>query len=353
MEFGISFLPDGEPETKSPVDYYADALALSRLADGLGYSHVKMTEHYLMGYGGYCPSPLNFLSAVAAQTKDIRLFTGCILPVFHHPLKLASYTAMVDAISAGRLDVGFARAYLPYEFEAFGVPMDENRARFEATIDAVIKLWTEEDVSLKTPYFALRDATSLPRPVQQAHPPVYLSAVRTPESFTRIGELGHGLMITPSGLDFDVDQVTAYRDAFNAHHGSSGRRPKVVASLPLYVAETDAEAASVADRYLNEYLRVWIKSTDSWNNASSKDYPSYTGLSRYLKTLTGRDMRTTGSAFVGSPERVTEMVRNYVGALGGVDVILWQVDFGGMPYEISAPSLELFASEVMPKVVGL
>ncbi|PHQ52437.1 hypothetical protein BLA24_06535 [Streptomyces cinnamoneus] len=286
MQFGISLLPDVEPETRSPVDYYRDVLAMSRLAEELGYSHVKMTEHYLMGYGGYCPSPLNFLSAVAAQTSRIRLFTGCILPVFHHPVKLASYTAMVDAISDGRLDVGFARAYLPYEFETFGVPMDTNRERFESTIETVIKLWTEENVSAETPFFSFRDATTLPRPTQAPHPPVYLSAVRTPESFTRIGELGHGLMITPSGIELNAEQVHRYREAFNAHHGDSGKKPTVVASLPLYVAETDAEAARIADPYLREYLRVWIKSTDSWDNATSKDYPSYTGLSRYLRTLT-------------------------------------------------------------------
>ncbi|WP_192939027.1 hypothetical protein [Streptomyces cinnamoneus] len=46
-------------------------------------------------------------------------------------------------------------------------------------------------------------------------------------------------------------------------------------------------------------------------------------------------------------------MRGYVEALQGIDVILWQVDFGGMPYEVAAPSMELFAKEVMPKVVDL
>ena len=32
---------------------------------------------------------------------------------------------MLDAISGGRLEVGFARAFLPHEFNTFGVPMAE------------------------------------------------------------------------------------------------------------------------------------------------------------------------------------------------------------------------------------
>jgi alkanesulfonate monooxygenase SsuD/methylene tetrahydromethanopterin reductase-like flavin-dependent oxidoreductase (luciferase family) len=351
MQFGISLLPDAEPETRSPADYFADVLALSRTADELGYSHVKMTEHYLHPYGGYCPSPLTFLAAVAAQTQRIRLMTGCILPVFHHPVKLASYTAMVDAISGGRLDVGFARAYLPYEFATFGVPMDGSRERFEATLAAVVRLWTERDVSVETPWFSFQQATTLPRPVQQPHPPVYVAAVRTPESFVRIGELGHGLLITPSGLDINAGQVQAYRDAFRAAHGDSGREPTVVASLPLFVGETDQEAASTADPCLEEYLRVWAGATDSWNTAASRDYPTYTGLSRYLRTLTARDVRATGSAIVGSPEKVLSRTMEYAESVGGIDTVLWQVDFGGMPLEPATRSLELFASEVMPKLV--
>ena len=66
-----------------------------------------------MSYGGYSPDPLIFLSAAAAVTRSLRLVTGAVLPVFNHPLKLAGQIGMVDAISGGRLEVGFARASCP------------------------------------------------------------------------------------------------------------------------------------------------------------------------------------------------------------------------------------------------
>ena len=38
---------------------------------------------------------------------------------------------MLDNMSNGRLDAGFGRAFLPKEFEVYGVPMEESRPRFE------------------------------------------------------------------------------------------------------------------------------------------------------------------------------------------------------------------------------
>ncbi|HSW70067.1 MAG TPA: LLM class flavin-dependent oxidoreductase [Gammaproteobacteria bacterium] len=112
MKFGLSFLPDCSPKDKSAIEYYKEALILCDLADKAGLHYIKMTEHYLHPYGGYCPSPLSFLCAVAARTSQIRLMTGCVLPAFHHPIQLAANVAMLDAISNGRADIGFARARL-------------------------------------------------------------------------------------------------------------------------------------------------------------------------------------------------------------------------------------------------
>lgn len=148
MKFGVSFLPDVDPGLRSPVQYFRDLIRLSVQAETLGYDYVKMTEHYLGDYGGHCPSPMMFLSAVAVETQDIRLMTGGILPVFHHPIQIASHAGMLDALSDGRLELGFARGFLPYEYAAFQIPMSESRDRFWVTVDAVRRLLSSEDVSI-------------------------------------------------------------------------------------------------------------------------------------------------------------------------------------------------------------
>src|SRR5213075_1647705 len=111
--------------------YFREALDLAEEADRLGYSHVRIVEHYFHHYGGYSPNPIVFLAAAAQRTRTARLITGAVLPVFNHPLKLAGEIGMLDAISGGRLEVGFARAFLPHEFRRFGRDMDESRARFD------------------------------------------------------------------------------------------------------------------------------------------------------------------------------------------------------------------------------
>ncbi|MBV8458479.1 MAG: LLM class flavin-dependent oxidoreductase, partial [Acetobacteraceae bacterium] len=72
-------------------------------------------------YGGYSPNPIVFLAAAAQRTRRARLVTGAVLPAFNNPLKLAGELAMLDALCDGRLDIGFARAFLPHEFARFGV----------------------------------------------------------------------------------------------------------------------------------------------------------------------------------------------------------------------------------------
>ena len=119
MQFGLQFFPDVRPDQKSGSDYFRDALRLAEESEKLGFSHIRIVEHYFHYYGGYSPNPMLFLAAAAQRTRRARLVTGAVLPIFNHPLKLAGEIGMLDAISDGRLDVGFARAFLPHEFRRF------------------------------------------------------------------------------------------------------------------------------------------------------------------------------------------------------------------------------------------
>src|SRR5207244_5834645 len=97
----------------------------------LGFHSIKTVEHQFFDYGGRGPSPTVFLAAIAARTRRIRPITGAVIPAFNHPVKSAGELALLDNLSRGRLDAGFGRAFIPKEFEVFGVSMDESRARFE------------------------------------------------------------------------------------------------------------------------------------------------------------------------------------------------------------------------------
>lgn len=118
MEFGVQFFPDVRPEQRSGAEYFRDALCLVEESEKLGFSHIRIVEHYFHYYGGYSPNSMLFLAAAAQRTRRARLVTGAALPIFNHPLKLADEIGMLDAISDARLDVGFARAFCRTSFAA-------------------------------------------------------------------------------------------------------------------------------------------------------------------------------------------------------------------------------------------
>src|SRR5690242_3638687 len=170
MEFGIQFFPDVGPQQRSAADYFSDCLKLVELCDQYGYTNVRTVEHYFHPYGGYSPNPIVFLSAASQRTKKARLVTGAVLPVFNNPLKLAGEIGMLDAISGGRLDVGFARAFLPHEFARFGVSVNESKARFAEGMEQVRQLLEQEKVASDGTFHRFPPTTSLPRPTQRPRP---------------------------------------------------------------------------------------------------------------------------------------------------------------------------------------
>jgi alkanesulfonate monooxygenase SsuD/methylene tetrahydromethanopterin reductase-like flavin-dependent oxidoreductase (luciferase family) len=253
MQVGIQFFPDVGPEVKSARDYWQEALALVGLCDRYGYSHVRTVEHYFHPYGGYSPNPVVFLAAAAQVTKRARLVTGAVLPAFNNPLKLAGELAMLDALCDGRLDIGFARAFLPHEFARFGVKLDESRARFDEGMEQVRLLLEQENVTHEGRFHSFHGLTSLPRPTQRPRPPFYVAALATRESFERAGAAGHGIMAIPMGGGAMSELINAYRDSWQrAGHPGKG---VVMLAFHMFCHQDQATAERIAREPLNRYLR--------------------------------------------------------------------------------------------------
>ncbi len=353
MRFGINFFPSVDPALLSGQQYYRQALALAARADELGYHHIRTVEHYFRGYGGYSPSPIVFLTAVAQCTQRVRLVTGAVLPAFNHPIKLAAELAMLDCISNGRLEAGFARAFLPEEFDAFQVPMEESRARFEEGITAVKQLWTEPEVRFEGPFHQFGPVSLLPTPVQRPHPPIWVAAIQTAESFVWAGEQGHNLMIVPylSAFDSVATNLRAYKESYaKAGHGKGGG--KVQMSFHLYMAEDGVTARREAQAPIDEYMRVFKESAAVWNTRTSTDYKGYEKLFAILESMTYDRVLAEGRAFIGDPIEVADQVRKVVALFGPVEPSL-QVMFGDISEAAARRSLELFAAEVTPRLADL
>jgi alkanesulfonate monooxygenase SsuD/methylene tetrahydromethanopterin reductase-like flavin-dependent oxidoreductase (luciferase family) len=353
MKCGLNFFPSCRPERKSGEVYFREVLDLCALADDLGFATIKIVEHYFRPYGGYSPSPLIFLAAAAQHTRRIRLVTGAVLPAFNHPLKLAAELAMVDCLSGGRLDAGFARAFLPHEFEAFEVSMEESRARFEEGLAAVKRLWTEDRVTFVGRFHRFKDVTLLPRPVQRPHPPILVAAISTPESFLWAGQQGYGLMCVPYLSDFQdlAQKIALYRQAYHTSTEQASP-PPVSMAMHLYLAESEAVARAEARPYIEQYVEVFQESAMAWTGRQSGQYQGYEQLHGRLRELTYDRVLSEGRVLIGDHASILGQVCRLRELFGPVQLEM-QVMFGDMEFAKAKRSVELFGRDMIPAVSQL
>ena len=352
MQSGIQFFPDIGPDVQSGEDYWADALYLVSLCDELGYTHVRTVEHYFNPYGGYSPNPIVFLTAASQRCQKARLVTGAVLPVFNNPLKLSGEIGMLDAISHGRLDVGFARAFLPHEFARFGVSLDESKARFAEGMETVRRLLEEQDVSIDGQFHSFKNVTSLPRPTQKPRPPFWIAAFATPESFKGAGEAGHSIMAIPLAGGKMSELVSSYRDAWQAAgHPGNGC---VMLAFHMFCAEDRAEAIETAAQPLNRYLKSLVDAASDWTGGTnSADYAGYDKIIAGLAKDTYQTQMEKGAAWIGTPDDIVDVITDYQDLVGGFEVASLQVNFNTISRQAAERSIRLYSERVMPRIAAL
>jgi alkanesulfonate monooxygenase SsuD/methylene tetrahydromethanopterin reductase-like flavin-dependent oxidoreductase (luciferase family) len=259
---------------------------------------------------------------------------------------------MLDGISNGRLEVGFARAFLPHEFTQFGVSLDESRRRFTEGLAQITLLLKEEKVSSKGEFNSFTSVTSLPRPTQTPHPPFWIAATNTPETFAFAGANGCNVMAIPLEPEKMRSLIATYRQAWRqAGHPGNGH---VMNTFFMCCAPTRDEAMATGLGPCNHHLKGLADAAKEWlSGASTKDYPGYDKLIAHVSSDTAERQVAAGSAFIGAPADIVEMIRSYNDKVGGIDSVSLHFTPGNMPVDKAERSLRLFSAEVMPKVAGL
>jgi alkanesulfonate monooxygenase SsuD/methylene tetrahydromethanopterin reductase-like flavin-dependent oxidoreductase (luciferase family) len=267
-------------------------------------------------------------------------------------LKLAGEIGMLDGISKGRLEVGFARAFLPHEFGRFGVALDESRARFQEGIEVVRELLEKQQVSHKGRFHSFPPTTSLPRPTQKPRPPFWIAALATEESFVYAGQQGHSIMAIPLLGAKMRPLIQTYREAWRAAgHAGWGR---VMLAYHMFCAEDGDKARKLACGPVNHYLRSLVEAASGWmEGTTSSDYPGYGKMIAALERETFETVLDAGGAWVGTPDEIVEQARAYQEQVGGFEVASLQVNFATLPFADAERSLGLFGREALPRLVDV
>lgn len=346
MEFGITLFPDVSTEEKSAADYFRESYDIVEAAEALGFTHVRSIEHYFTPYGGNSPSSIMMLAGLARRTKAMKLITGAVIPAFNHPLKVAGELGMLDAMSEGRLYVGFGRAFLPHEFRRFEVSRDESRARFIEGIEQVDLLLREENVTSHGRFHSFEDTTSYPRPTQKPRPQFLIAANTSPESYEYAGRNGHWMMGVPMVAERLKANLDVYRKAWK-EAGHPGRG-KVFLAFHMFVDPDPERARRIAGAHVEAYFKSLLEATKELETELSKDYKGYEHHREQIEKLNIDVLIKNCAAWVGSPEQIRKQVQTYYDAVEGFDFAALQVNFHTLPFAEALRSVELFAREVMP-----
>ncbi|GAB3296256.1 LLM class flavin-dependent oxidoreductase [Pseudoclavibacter terrae] len=345
MRFSLFIHMERWDDSVSTEQLFAELVELTLLAEKAGFSTVWIGEHHSMEYT-ISPSPMPQLAYLAAVTTKIRLGAGTIIAPFWNPLRVAGETALLDVISGGRAEVGLARGAYQFEFDrlAGGMPGKEGGQHLRELIPAVRELW-QGDYAHDGEIWQFPVSTSVPKPVQQPTPPMWVAA-RDPDTHDFAVANGCNVMVTPlmKGDEEVADLVSKFETAVANHPEVA--RPEIMVLRHTFVHdEADPEGWRPAAEGVNKFYRTF----DAWFGNKTDPVDGFLEPSPEAKfaerpEFTPESLHRT--AMIGTPDEVITRLREYE-ALGVDEFSFWSDN--SLSHEQKKRSLELFIEKVVPE----
>ncbi len=329
---------------------YHQALEQICLADELGFDQVWEVEHHFLEEYSHSSAPEVFLSAAAAQTKNIHIGQGIALclPQINHPARIAERAAALDIISNGRLEFGTGRSATWTELGGFCVRPDDTKRMWDEVIRTIPKMWMQEHFAHDGEFFTMPDRNVLPKPIQKPHPPMWV-AVSSPETAIQAAERGMGLLGVSIGTPDEYKQrVQDYRRVIqNAEPVGAFVNNQVNGVGWMFCGENDEEAQKVGGAGAFAFMSAAAHLTGVGSVYPS---PAYSAQASAIQ-LRNRPGDVAGpvrqSTPIGNPETVIKALRDWEEI--GVDRMCFLINFDQViPHKRVMDSLRLFAREVMP-----
>src|SRR5215813_3177279 len=348
MRFGL-FYQASEAPGQTHADRYAEMFDLIALGDTLGFDVAWLAELHFGGAFSLLASPLMMVPVIAQRTRRIRLGTAVTLLPLHHPLSCAEQAATADVLSGGRLEFGVGRGSIPSQFHGFRVPVAENRARFDESLEIIRLAWTRERFSYRGTFYHVEEVSVVPRPVQKPHPPIRV-AVHTAESFAHIGDLG--LAIYSGTTTTPLPQLREYMALYRARLAAAGhawQKDQMALMLPVHVAATSAAARDAMRpgvlKYYKNLEAIFSQLPDSY----AEHLPRLKSINDNVANLPF-DKFCRDHAVFGDATEVVDRLQAAREEFGLSQIICWFDQGNMLPRAVVARTMRVFADYVMPKL---
>ncbi len=352
----------------------------AQLADDLGYDSISFTEHHFHIEGfEISNNPILLDLFIAAHTKRIRVGQlGIVLPA-HNPLQVAEDLAMVDHMTKGRLNVGFARGYqrrwvdtmAQHYHQVHGVlpgQHDEvdkaNREAFEECFQIIKMAWTQDVMEFKGKFWKIppegtpwaMEATRLwgtgvdengilrkigvvPKPYQKPHPPLFQPFASSEATIRWCAREGVTAILPPMHLQLQNFLYDVYHQEAQQHGRALKEGEGTGVLRDVVVADSDEEA-----------LQMWLE------GPAFVAYMWFApfGFDRVLAEpgrdtpLTPQELLDRSLILVGTPDTVSFQLERLLKSTPITWLFAWIYN-GLIPHHKVMRSLELFATKVLPR----
>ncbi|MHA1884258.1 MAG: LLM class flavin-dependent oxidoreductase [Promethearchaeota archaeon] len=161
---------------------YPEIRDLTLRVEKLGFESIHINDH-LIGFDAaqdkkdpYLEAIL-LLTALAVETKKIKLGNIVICNSFRNPAYLAKLISTLDNISNGRALLWLGAGWYEEEYKAYGYPFPTPKRRVDELEESLIiykKIFTEDVTDFEGKFWKLVRNRNFPKPIQKPYPQIVL-----------------------------------------------------------------------------------------------------------------------------------------------------------------------------------
>ncbi len=342
MKFHLAINMERMDESVGMDDVRRHTLDMVKMADRGGFDIAWAAEHHALEMT-IAPNPFQILTWWAGHTDRIRLGSAVATAAYWHPIDLAGEAALTDLLSDGRLEFGIGSGAYQREFDRMRPGLKQSDAwRYMHEMLPVVKALWAGDYAHDGEYWSFPTATSVPKPVQTPHPPVWVAA-RAPITFDYA--VKHGCNILSWPLTRPFEEVELYRsrldEAMAANPGAARPTFAVMRHTALYRDAAGRRAAIEAiQRVLGQFENLFRNLGDVVNG-----FPKQIALEDLANREQYRAEMLEENLMFGSPEEAIAKLKRYEEC--GVDAFIYYASMG-LDHDSQMRSMELFCNEVVP-----
>jgi probable LLM family oxidoreductase len=300
------------------------------LAERVGVDVFSVGEHHRPDFAISAPEPV--LAAIASRTERIRLGTAVTVLSSDDPVRVFERFATLDAISGGRAEITLGRGSFTESFPLFGFNLDDYEQLFAEKLDLMSLLLTEQPVTWEgTVRGALREQQVYPK-TESGRIQTWIGVGGSPDSVVRAAQYGFPLVLAIIGGD--PARFAPYVDLYRRALAHFEQEPQPIAvHSPGFIARTDAEALEVLWPHY-QAMQTRIGRERGWPPMTHDRFEAEVAH---------------GALYAGSPETVARKIATTISTLN-IDRFDLKYSTGTLPHEHLMTNIELFGTEVIPRV---